>query len=173
VTGADIVSMSAEGEPLGGAEVPGERYLHSAIYARRPDVNSVLHYHSTLTAAFGLRGQELVARTPLAPILAPAVAAHDYGGQIDTPEKGAALCDSLGDRPAALLAGHGAVVVGAGIEEVSARAVALEDCCRVELAASQIGAQSAHAVPVATAGSREVVFVLWHDLVREMSADGD
>jgi ribulose-5-phosphate 4-epimerase/fuculose-1-phosphate aldolase len=173
VTAADIVSMSEAGEPLAGTEVPGERYLHSAIYARRPDVTSVLHYHSTLTAAFGLLGQELVPRTPLAPILAPAVAAHNYGGQIDTPDKGAALCESLSDRPAVLLPGHGAVVVGAGVEEVSARAVALEDCCRVELAAAQVGAPNAATVPMSTAGSREVAFVLWRDLVRGMSAHGD
>jgi ribulose-5-phosphate 4-epimerase/fuculose-1-phosphate aldolase len=171
VSAADVVSMSADGEPLGGVEVPGERYLHSAVYARRADVSCVLHYHSTLTAAFGLTGRELVPRTPLAPILAPAVASHGYGGQIDTPAKGADLCDSLGDRPAVLLPGHGAVVVGAGVEEVSARAVALEDCCRVELAAAQIRAPAPPTTPVGAAGSSEVAFVLWHDLVRKMEPD--
>ena len=112
-------------------------------------------------------------RTPLAPVLAPTVGSHGYGGQIDTPAKGADLCGSLGDRAAVLLPGHGCVVVGSGVEEVSARAVALEDCCRVELAAAQIGAPWTPAEPVSTAGSSEVTFILWHDLVRGLDIDGE
>jgi ribulose-5-phosphate 4-epimerase/fuculose-1-phosphate aldolase len=172
VTPLDIVSMSFGGEPLGGADVPGERYLHSAVYERRPDVTSVLHYHSTLTAAFGLLGRELVPRTPLAPVLSPAIGVHSYGGQIDSAEKGASLCDSLGDRPVALLPGHGAVVVGTGVEEVAARALALEDCCRIELAAAQLDHRAAQppAERADASGSAEVTFVLWNHLVRTLSS---
>jgi ribulose-5-phosphate 4-epimerase/fuculose-1-phosphate aldolase len=72
-----------------------------------------------------------------------------------------------------LLPGHGAVVVGESVEEASARAVALEDCCRVELAAAQIGAPRPPAGPVGTAGSSDVTFVLWHDLVRGLDLDGE
>ena len=51
VRATDVVPMSADGEPIAGVDLPGERYIHSAVYARRPDVGSVLHYHSALTAA--------------------------------------------------------------------------------------------------------------------------
>jgi ribulose-5-phosphate 4-epimerase/fuculose-1-phosphate aldolase len=176
VSASDIIGIEADGSLPPGRDAPGERYIHTEIYARRPDVGCVLHYHSRLTAAFGRAGRPLVPQTPLGGVLGPVVPVHDYGGQIDSPAKGAALAESLGKGAAITLPAHGAVVVGAGVEEVAARALALEDCCAVELTAAQLGAEPAAERPAADDGtSSEVHEVLWAHLLRKhgLGAQGD
>jgi ribulose-5-phosphate 4-epimerase/fuculose-1-phosphate aldolase len=170
VTAADIIGIEADGSLPPGRDAPGERYIHTEIYARRPDANCVLHYHSTLTAAFGRAGRALVPQTPLGEVLKPVVPVHDFGGQVNSPARGAALAEALGQAAAITLPAHGAVVVGASVQEVAARALALEDCLAVELAAAQLGAQPVPAQPGTDAHtSAEVNDVLWHHLLRKHS----
>src|SRR6476660_7372905 len=47
VTAADIMEYDANGEPVDtkGRQSYKERYIHSSIYAKRPDVGSVMHNH--------------------------------------------------------------------------------------------------------------------------------
>ena len=82
-------------------------------------------------------------RTPLGMVLGTRVPVHTDGGQVNTATKGGTLAVTLADGAAVLLPGHGAVVVGASIDETVARAIALEDACRVEVEAAQLGAASA------------------------------
>ena len=68
-----------------------------------------------------------------------------------------------------LLPGHGAVVVGASIDETVARAIALEDACRVEVEAAQLGAAWAAPTPQTTASpeTAEVSATLWRAVLQK------
>jgi ribulose-5-phosphate 4-epimerase/fuculose-1-phosphate aldolase len=65
------------------------------------------------------------------------------GGPTDmlvrSPALGRSLAETLGDRPAALMRGHGAVVVGASLPQVVARSIYLELNARLQLQAIQLG----------------------------------
>lgn len=140
VTVDDIVTMDIEGRLIEGAtNPPGEKYIHTAIYKRRPDVMAVVHNHPRLGTAFSIAGQEIYPVSFRGSIFAPKVPVHMYPGQIDTPELGMDVAVALGDGYSVLLQGHGAVSVGGSLEEACCVAIALEVTAETQLIASQLG----------------------------------
>ena len=126
VTAEDIVEFDLDSNPVDprGRKFYLERFIHGEIYKARPEVKSVVHHHSPAVIPFG------VTNVPLRPIYhmaafvglgVPVFEIREAGGMTDmlvsTPELGRALARTLGDKPAALMRGHGAVVVGASIPE--------------------------------------------------------
>jgi ribulose-5-phosphate 4-epimerase/fuculose-1-phosphate aldolase len=140
IEAADIIAMDLAGNPVEpGGEPPGERFLHTEIYRRRPDVQAIVHGHPETSTYFGVAGREIVPVYFRAGQFAPRVAIHDFAGQIDTPERGRAVAEALGGSAALLLAGHGTVVVGASVEEAVVNAFALETNARIQLYAALLG----------------------------------
>jgi ribulose-5-phosphate 4-epimerase/fuculose-1-phosphate aldolase len=135
VTAADIMEYDLESIPVNAQDLLLylERFIHGEIYKARPDVQAVVHNHSPSVIPFG------VTTVPLRPLYhmsafigegAPVFEIRDVGGMTDmlirTPELGRALAQTLGTRAAALMRGHGAVVVGASLPAVVARSIYLE-----------------------------------------------
>ena len=58
---------------------------------------------------------------------------------VSTPELGKALAKVLGNKPAVLMRGHGAVIVGKSIVEAVARSVYLEENARIQAQAMALG----------------------------------
>jgi ribulose-5-phosphate 4-epimerase/fuculose-1-phosphate aldolase len=136
----DIVTMNERGEPgPGEAPGPGERYIHLAIYRRRPEVAAVVHCHPRLPTAFGVAGVEILPVDHLGLLFSPSVPIHDYSGQIDSMAKAEAVADTLGGRAAVLLRGHGVAVTGTSPERACLTTLALERTARMQLLAAQIG----------------------------------
>ncbi len=107
-----------------------ERYLHGEIYKKRPDVMAIAHSHSPSVIAFGLSDVPMRAMYHNAAFLAAGVPVFDirekFGATdivISTPEKGAALAETLADKPVALLRAHGMVVVGPSLPVAIFRAI--------------------------------------------------
>jgi HCOMODA/2-hydroxy-3-carboxy-muconic semialdehyde decarboxylase len=107
-----------------------ERYLHGEIYKKRPDVMAIAHSHSPSVIAFGLSHVPMRAMYHNAAFLAAGVPVFDirekFGATdivISTPEKGAALAESLADKPVALLRAHGMVAVGPSLPVAIFRAI--------------------------------------------------
>jgi HCOMODA/2-hydroxy-3-carboxy-muconic semialdehyde decarboxylase len=149
VTAGDIVEHDREGEAVAGDTrlLYLERYIHSEIYKAHPQVQAVVHSHSPAVIPFG------VTRAVLQPIFhlssflaegAPIFEIRDAGGPatdmlIRTPALGAALAQTLGAAPVALMRGHGDVVVGRSLREVVFRAVYTEVNARLEAEALRLG----------------------------------
>src|SRR5438132_8493513 len=78
VGAGDIREFGLDGELIDktGEPVFLERFIHSAIYAARPDVHSVVHSHSSTIVAFSVSDQ------PLRPIchVCGFLRAHEKGG---------------------------------------------------------------------------------------------
>src|SRR5215813_10208341 len=96
-----------------------ERFVHSEIYMARRDVNLVLQGRSPGVIPYS------VSQVPLRPVMNQAGFLYpdvpvfemrkDAGSRsllVTNGEVGKALAETLGNRPVALLRGHGNVVVG-------------------------------------------------------------
>ena len=156
VTAEDIVEFDLDSNAVDprGRKFYLERFIHGEIYKARPEVKSVVHHHSPAVIPFG------VTNVPLKPIYhmaafvglgVPVFEIREAGGMTDmlvsTPELGRALARTLADKPAALMRGHGAVVVGASIPESVARSVYLQMNARLQAQAIALGGEITYLDP--------------------------
>jgi ribulose-5-phosphate 4-epimerase/fuculose-1-phosphate aldolase len=154
VTPDDIMVFEADGEAVEarGRSVYQERFIHSAIYAVRPDVHAVVHSHSPTVIPFG------VVEMPMRPIRAaflypevPKFEIRNAGGWtnllVSTPELGAALARTLAHNSVALMRGHGNVVVAANVPAVVSRAIKMEQDAKLIIQATILGGPIAYLAP--------------------------
>jgi HCOMODA/2-hydroxy-3-carboxy-muconic semialdehyde decarboxylase len=147
VTEADLIEYDLDSTPVDprGRESVRERFIHGEIYRARPEVQAVVHNHSPSVIPFG------VTTAPLRPIFH--MAAFVGGGVptfeirdaevgtdllVKTPYLGQALARTLGGHPAALMRGHGAVVVGENLPRAVGRSIYLEINARLQAQALAI-----------------------------------
>ena len=144
----DIMEFDLDGEPCEAKGRSGfiERFIHSEIYRKRPDVMAVAHSHSASVIPFGLTGVPLRATYHNAAFLAAGANVFDIRDKfgttdivVNTPEKGAALADVLADKSVALLRAHGMVVVGPDVPNTVFRAIFTEVSARIQLQAAMLG----------------------------------
>jgi HCOMODA/2-hydroxy-3-carboxy-muconic semialdehyde decarboxylase len=148
VTAADIMELDLDNKPVGGDKRTSyrERFIHGEIYRVRADVMSVVHCHAPALIPFG------ITKVPLRPVYhnssfigegVPVFEIREAGADtnmlVETPELGRALAKALGNKPAVLMRGHGAVIVGKSIIESVARSVYLEVNARVQAQAMAMG----------------------------------
>ena len=131
-TAADIMEFDLDCNAIDPKGRSGflERYLHGEIYKKRPDVMAIAHSHSPSVIAFGLSHTPMRAMYHNAAFLAAGVPVFDirekFGATdivISSPEKGAALAETLADKPVALLRAHGMVTVGPTLPVAIFRAI--------------------------------------------------
>lgn len=135
-----IVQVDLRGRLIeGDYEPPGETAMHTAIYRARSDAVSVAHLHPHYVTALGIAEQRIVPVFILGSIFADGVPVYDDPDLIFTDEQGDAVAETLGPARAAVLRGHGAVVVGASIEETFAASVYLEENARKQYDATLLG----------------------------------
>jgi len=135
VTAGDIMEFDIDSNPVDqrGRRVFLERFIHGEAYRARPDVMAVVHSHSPTVIPFSVTGEPLKAISHIASFLThgcPCFEIRDVGltqGLLVTNSKqGAALAKVLGDRPVALMRGHGNLVVAQDIPRVVHRALYTE-----------------------------------------------
>jgi HCOMODA/2-hydroxy-3-carboxy-muconic semialdehyde decarboxylase len=148
VVAADILEYGLDGEPvdLKGKTSYKERYIHSEIYRVRPDVRAVVHCHTPSLIPFGVTKKPLRPMYHQSAFLAagvPVFEIRDAGGMtnmlIETVPLGRALAKTLADKPAALMRGHGAVVVADTIVNVVGRSIYLDLNARIQAQAIALG----------------------------------
>ena len=148
VTPEGIIEYDLDSVPVGGARTDNyqERFLHGEIYKARPDVMAVVHSHTPELIAFG------TSTVPLRPVdnggtfIGTGLPLFDIRkfrtGQetiISTAPLGHALAEVLGKKPAALLLGHGAVLVDTSLYALVGRARGLRMNARIEEQAIALG----------------------------------
>jgi L-ribulose-5-phosphate 4-epimerase len=118
---------------------PRETMIHASIYDARADVNSVVHTHQTLATAFSVAGVALRPIYNQAAAFAPETPIFPSPRLIYTVQDGKEICQTLGDRMAMLLQGHGVVVVGDSLEYATVHAIYLERTAYMQWVASSVG----------------------------------
>ena len=177
VTADDILEYDLDSNALDarGRSLYVERFIHGEIYRARPDVTAVVHHHSPSVIPFG------VSSVPLRPIYhmaalfgdtVPVFEIRDVGVMTDllvgTPALGRALAQTLGARPAALMRGHGAVVVGPSLVLAVARSIYMEMNARLQAQAIGLGGsvrylapEEVHKADATISGTLERPWELW------------
>jgi ribulose-5-phosphate 4-epimerase/fuculose-1-phosphate aldolase len=149
VTTADIMEFDAEGEPIDrrGRAIYSERFIHSEVYKKRSDVNSVIHSHSPGVIPFSVTDVPLRAVMLPAYFLDTGVPVFEIRNALGITDmlvkdakRGKALADSLGGHAVALLRGHGDVVVGPNLRAATSRAVYTEANARIQMQALMLAA---------------------------------
>lgn len=162
------------GEGRRHAEYP----IHTEVMAARPDVGAVVHTHSPAAVALGATGQPLLPVSHEATLFVPPDVARFTltGDLILTADLGRALAAALGDRNAALMVNHGAVVAAADVPTAVVTAVLLDAACRMQLQVLAAGgarhwsddaealAKREHCYPAA------LISQAWEFLVRRLAA---
>jgi ribulose-5-phosphate 4-epimerase/fuculose-1-phosphate aldolase len=148
VTADDIMRYDLDGGALSGGSRASyqERFIHSEIYRARPDVQAIVHCHTPSLIPFAASDVPMRAMYHMAAFVAEGVPVFDIrraAGVTDLLVKdarlGRALAASLGTRPAALMRGHGAVVVAGSLPNVVGRSVYLDVNARAQMQAIALG----------------------------------
>ncbi|OED49668.1 hypothetical protein AB838_06205 [Rhodobacteraceae bacterium (ex Bugula neritina AB1)] len=128
------------GRLSGTVTVPPEWPIHSAVYARCPGVNAIVHTHAPNALIFGAKRRPLVPLSHDGCVFAGALGYFDLTTNtiLDLNTAGR-LADALGAGKAVLLKNHGLVTVGGTIQEAAVLAVCLEQACALQLRAEASG----------------------------------
>ena len=121
---------------------PRETMIHASIYAARTDVNSVVHTHQSLATAFSVAGTPILPIYNQAAVFAPETPIFPSPRLIYTIQDGKEVCQTLGDRMAMLLKGHGVIVCGDSLEYATVHAIYLERTAYMQFVASCVGKPS-------------------------------
>ncbi len=143
----DIVTVDFDAEMVDGPDglqPPSESFLHIWIYKLRPEVKSVVHMHPEYSVLLGITGKEIYPvygpyRSGGAELARQGVPVYPDNKTIGTAEQGMAFAECMGNKDAALMAGHGIAAAGDCIERSSMNALALETLCRTLYKAYLIG----------------------------------
>jgi ribulose-5-phosphate 4-epimerase/fuculose-1-phosphate aldolase len=157
VTKSDIVELDLDCNPVPKSDVLQyqERFIHCAIYKARPDVNAVVHSHTSATVAFS------ITNVPLKPVISAAIipgqgVIPDEGvpvldattlpgpsadNMIARPDLGKAVADYLGKANSLLLRNHGNVVVGESLSILVFYSIALDNNAKILLQAKTLGGE--------------------------------
>jgi HCOMODA/2-hydroxy-3-carboxy-muconic semialdehyde decarboxylase len=148
VTAADLIEYDLDGNPINasGRAQYIERFIHSEIYKARPDVKAVVHAHPPSLISFG------VSTVPLRPVFQmggfigegiPIFDIRKAAGitnmLVSDSNRGRALAQALGNKPAVLMRGHGVAVVGPSLPFAVGRSVYLQQNAAIQLQAMSLG----------------------------------
>lgn len=145
----DMLLFGINGEPVQPAKAAlfSERYIHSEIYAARPDVQAICHHHAPSVMPFCLSRMPLVAVSQTGAFLGKGApfwdSADEFGATrllVDNPEQAASLARTLGDASVVLMRGHGATVAGRSIRDVVFKSIYACRDAGFQLAAAALGA---------------------------------
>src|SRR5436190_11365368 len=150
VTASDILEFHLDGSPVDphGPRPYLERFIHSEIYAARPDVMAVVHSHSHSIVPLSISVQHrLRAVLHMAGFIgpeAPLFEIRDTGGTatdllIRSPELGRALAKSLAKSNIVVMRGHGSTVAAPSLPLVVYRAIYAELNARYQSEAMRLG----------------------------------
>jgi L-fuculose-phosphate aldolase len=137
---SDIITVDINSKKIDGkGTMPRETEIHTGIYRARPDVFAVAHTHPLHSSVFSITMKPILPVSVHGAIFAAGVPVYPQVGHVDNREKGDALARTLGDKQAALLKMHGAVIVGSNVERAFAYALHLEENAEKQLWAEASG----------------------------------
>jgi L-ribulose-5-phosphate 4-epimerase len=140
LTAEKMVILDMDGKVVEGKLKPSsDTYAHLYIYRHRPDINGIVHTHSTFATAFAAVNRPIPAvLTAICDEFGGPIPCGGYG-KVGGEEIGREVIRSIGDSPAILMKNHGAFTIGKTPEAAIKTAVMLEDVARTVFFACQLG----------------------------------
>jgi len=140
LTPENMVVVDLDGKVVEGELKPSsDIFAHAYVYRHRPDVNGVVHTHSTFATAWAAVGRPI-------PAVLTAIC-DEFGGpipvgayaKIGKDEIGKEIIYSIGSSPAILMQNHGVFAIGRTPEAAVKSAIMVEDVARTVFYAMQLG----------------------------------
>jgi ribulose-5-phosphate 4-epimerase/fuculose-1-phosphate aldolase len=145
-TPADIIEVNFDAEKIAGAtglQPPSESFLHIGLLRANPQLQSVIHVHPEHAVLLTICDKEIVplygAFGPGAELAIDGVPTYPRSVTIADPALGADFAAFMDTRKAALMRGHGATVVGSGVEDATVRCFALNELVTMTYKAHLLG----------------------------------
>ncbi len=141
---ADLVALDFEGQPLATAPADQRRpssewRLHADVLRQRPEVEAVVHCHSTRATALACHSRGIPSFHYMAAVAGgPDIRCAPYA-LFGTPELSRLAVEALEGRLACLLAHHGQVALGRSLEQALRIAIEVETLAAMYLEASRLG----------------------------------
>ena len=151
VTEADVMEFDMNSEPVDAQDRSpvNERFIHGEVYKVRPEVMAVVHNHSPSVIPFSCTGAALKPIFHMSAFIGLGVPTWEIREAKEGTDMlvrdtylGAALAKKLGGHPAALMRGHGAVVVGESLQVAVGRSVYLEQNARMQFQAEMLAGRT-------------------------------
>jgi L-ribulose-5-phosphate 4-epimerase len=129
VTPDDIVTVDRDGKKIDGKwNPPSELPMHIRTYRARDDVQSVAHLHNRMVVVLSMADRPLIPASNPGALFGPgAIPVYQDPALIHTDQQGDEVARTVGKGDAAILRGHGSIVVGQSIEWTFAGCVDLEE----------------------------------------------
>lgn len=135
----EMVPADLDGKPLDPAgRPPVEWPIHTALHAAREDALAVAHLHSPYATLFAIAKRDFQPVTLQGAIFSGGVPLYSEAHLITTPARAMRLVEVIGSKRAALLRGHGIVVVGRNLAEVLYASLVLEDDAKKSVQAASL-----------------------------------
>ena len=135
----DLVWVGFDGSVRGDWQPSSAWHFHQAAYLARPELQAVVHTHSTHAAALACLRRPLPAFHYMVAVAGgdsvPLVPYFTFGTQALSD----AVAQALRNRDACLLANHGLVAVGATLAQAMKVVLEIESLCEVYLKALAVG----------------------------------
>ena len=140
LTPENMVVVDLDGRVVEGSLKPSsDTFAHVYVYRQRPEINGVVHTHSTFATAWAAVGRPI-------PAVLTAIC-DEFGGpvpvgayaKIGGDEIGKEILRSIGASPAILMKNHGVFTIGKTPEAAVKAAVMVEDVARTVFYALQLG----------------------------------
>ncbi len=179
ITPNDLLVMDMEGNKLEGAlPAHGEFPIHSEIYKKRKDVQSIVHVHPVFTTAFSCVRTEMKPLTQDGTLWPRGIPVFEDPELVTRKDQGHALAQALGEGKAVLLRNHGIVTVGGSIEDACLGALSLDKALEIHFTASVFG--KIEPIPEKTALKMSEAVnqnpkrseAIWNYLVRKLKREG-
>ena len=140
VTASNLVTVDLDGNVIDPGSATSEEdinltgfVIHSAIHAARPDLQCVMHSHSSAGLAVSALKDGLVPMVLDAMPLYNRVAYHDFEGLSTNTGERSKLATSLGDKKVMILRNHGLLTCGETVGEAFMLMYYLERACSVQM----------------------------------------
>jgi len=142
VTASNLVKIDLDGNIVGDSDWPVNKagyIIHSAIHRARPEVQCIMHTHTTTGLAVACLAEGLTQTNFYSAMLHDELAYHDFEGLTTRPDECERLVASLGTKNAMILRSHGLLACGGSIAEAFNRLWRLQRACDVQVLAASMG----------------------------------
>ncbi|MFZ0533623.1 MAG: L-ribulose-5-phosphate 4-epimerase [Anaerolineales bacterium] len=140
LTPESMCVVNLEGKVIEGKNKPSsDTFAHVYVYRHRPDVNGIVHTHSTFATAWAAVGKPIPAvLTAICDEFGGPIPVGEYA-KIGGDEIGQEILRSIGSSTAILMKNHGVFTIGRTPEGAVKAAVMVEDVAHTVFLALQLG----------------------------------
>ena len=136
ITPNSLLKVRVDGEIIGNNEFnynPAGENIHHTIYLSRPDVHSIVHFHSTNGVALSSLKDGLLPLSQHACHFYNQIAYHDYEGIAIEQSEQATLLHDLGDKDIMILRNHGFLTMGRNLQDAFCTMYTLEKTAAIQM----------------------------------------